>query len=134
MQCIYPGNQSWAKEAPVLIVTILNKYIQRNGMPNKYAWYDLGQSVGNLTIQATAAGLKMRQMGGFDPDKLKELFNISNEFEAATVIALGYPGKVKDLEPALQKRELGARSRKALEEIAFDHEWKVEPSVADTMF
>ena len=25
MQSIYPGNQSWAKNAPVLIVTILNR-------------------------------------------------------------------------------------------------------------
>ena len=60
-------------------------------------------------------------MGGFDPVKLKESFEISDEFEAATVIALGYPGKVEDLEPALQQRELGATPRKPLQEIAVKH-------------
>ena len=134
LQSVYPANQSWAKDAPVLIVTMLTKYIERNGKPNKYAWYDLGQSVGNLTIQATASGLKMRQMGGFDSEKLKELFKISEEFEPATVIALGYPGNIEDLEPALQRRERSERSRKPFEEIIFKDDWKAELGVLDTMF
>jgi nitroreductase len=134
LQSVYPANQSWAKSAPVLIVTVLSKFIERNGTPNKYAWYDLGQSVGNLTIQATAAGLKMRQMGGFDSGKLKELFKINEEYEPATVIALGYPGKVENLEPALLQRERSARSRKPFEEIIFKDDWKAELGVLDPMF
>lgn len=123
LNSLVPQNYVWAKEAPVLIVAVLNKYIERNGRPNKYAWYDLGQSVANLSLQATAAGLKMRQMGGFNAESLRLAFDISEEFEPATVIAIGYPGNPDDLEPELRQRELGIRNRKALDEIVFKESW-----------
>ena len=130
---LVPQNHVWAKEAPVLIVAVLSKYIERNGRPNKYAWYDLGQSVANLSSQATATGLKMRQMGGFNSEKLSLAFDISEEFEPATVIAIGYPGNPDDLEPALKQRELGIRKRKALDEIVFKESW-LGNSPANSMF
>lgn len=119
LSCILPGNLSWAGTAPVLILTVLSKNLQRNGQPNKYAWYDLGQSVGNISAQATDLGLKLHQMGGFDPFKAAELFHINESFESATVIALGYPGDINDLDDGLKQRESGKRSRKSIKEIIF---------------
>ena len=57
------GNQRWAKDAYVLMVTATLSETGRN------AQHDLGQAVANLSAQATAHGLALRQMGGIERDK-----------------------------------------------------------------
>ena len=129
LESLYPPNQMWASKAPVLVLTVLNKFNSRSGKPNKYAWYDLGQAVGNISAQATDLGLKMHQMGGFDPVIARENFGIGESFEPASVIAIGYHGNIDGLEEGLQSRETSERSRKSLNEIAFRETWHEEQPV-----
>lgn len=115
-------NKVWAVNAPVLILAIAKPNPDRPGS-EAYAYYDLGQSVAHLNIQAEAVGLQVHQMGGFDADKTRELFDIPELFKPLTVIAIGYSGRVEDLPEVLQERELQTRSRKPLSEFVYGGHW-----------
>jgi len=113
------GNKLWAKNAPVLILTIASNFYQRNGEPNKHAGYDLGQAIANLTFQATALGLYVHQMGGFSAQKAKELFDIPEGFTPMTVVAIGHLGNSEDLPEKVRPADKSKRKRKEFEEIVF---------------
>src|SRR5437899_336921 len=55
-------NMAWAGQAPVLILTVARLSFE-NGKPYRHAYYDVGQAVGHLTVQASALGLMVHQMG-----------------------------------------------------------------------
>jgi nitroreductase len=128
-------NQLWAKNAPALILAIA-KIERQPGSPNRHAWYDLGQAVAQLSLQATAEGLSLHQMGGFDAEKARELFAIPHGYEAVVSIAIGYRGDPEELPEDLQAREREPRSRKPVSEFVFQNAWnqpvqeKVEPVIA----
>lgn len=119
VQGLLPGNEPWAKHAPLLIVTLVKKTYTMNGAVNSAAHHDLGLGIGNMSLQATHEGLSLHQMGGINKDKLRELFLIPEDYEPVTVIAVGYFGNPDDLPEALKDRELAKRSRKAISEFAF---------------
>src|SRR5436190_3636884 len=62
------ANQMWAVSAPVLVVTAVRLTLERNEAVYKMAWYDTGQAVAVLTMQATAQDISVRQMEGFNVD------------------------------------------------------------------
>jgi nitroreductase len=115
-------NQLWAKAAPVLLLAIA-KTERQPGTPNRYAWYDLGQSVAHLSVQATAEGLSVHQMAGFDAEKARELFGIPQGYDAVTAIAIGYLGDPENLPEDIRTREREPRSRKPLSEFVFAGSW-----------
>jgi len=116
------NNPRWANRVPVLILAIARMNPERPEA-NRFAYYDLGQAVAHLNIQAAALGLDVHQMGGFDRARARELFEIPEGYDLMTVIALGYPGNLDDLPDDLRERELLPRTRKAVGEIAFDGHW-----------
>jgi len=127
------NNPRWANHAPVLIVTIARLNPERPEA-NHFAYYDLGQSAAHLTVQASALGLDVHQMAGFDREKARELFGIPEGYELMTVIAIGYPGDPNDLPDDLRERELLPRTRKAVSEIAFQERWNQPLAVIDPLF
>jgi nitroreductase len=114
-----PSNQAWAGTAPVLILGIARTTFSHNDAPNAVALYDLGQAVANLTFQASAQGLRVHQMGGYNKEAARKEFDISEGYALAAVIALGYEGEVSRLsDEKLQARHANpARIRKPLSEI-----------------
>jgi nitroreductase len=116
-------NQKWAKLAPVLIMSVGSKILSKNDKPNKMYIYDVGQSVSYITFQAMHEGLRVHQMGGFSAEKAIELFNIPNDFQPLTVIAIGYQGDPELLDNDLKKTEIGARSRKELKVLVYDEKF-----------
>ncbi len=84
-------NQAWASSAQVLIVN-LTAVAAEDGTPLRWAQYDLGQAVANLTIQAHHDGLHVHQMGGIVVDGLREAFAVSTDLEPISVTALGVLG------------------------------------------
>ena len=116
-------NQSWAKNAPMLMIAIAKTSFSMNDKPNKHAWYDTGAAMANLSIQATNLDLYVHQMAGFSPDKAKEILNIPEGYEAIAAIAVGYQGDASILNENLQVKENATRSRKAISEIAFEGKW-----------
>ena len=121
--CLVEANQTWAKDAPLLMLSVAKLSFTRNNKPNRHALHDLGFAVGNLTLQAQALGLFVHQMGGFDADKARTLYSIPEDYEPVAAIAIGYPGNLSQLDEDLQQRELSPRSRKLLTEFVFRGNW-----------
>lgn len=105
------GNRIWAKDAPLLIVSLARKNFVRNDRPNYNARYDMGAANALLSLQATSYGLNVHQMGGFDDDVLRNNLNFPDEYESGVIMAVGYPGDTDQLPESLQLRENAPRYR-----------------------
>jgi nitroreductase len=112
-------NAEWARTAPVLIV-VCSALSRANGSPYRHSFYDCGQAVGHLTVQALSEGLIQRQMGGFDVDAARTAVALPEGYDPVTVIAIGYPGDPLSLSESAQEKENAPRTRKELGEIVFD--------------
>ena len=123
MSSLVEFNQIWSQFAPVLIVACAKKDVVKGEGENLYRMYDIGQAVAHFTFQAASEGLYVHQMAGFDAEKTNELFHIPANFEAVTVLAIGYMGDPKVLHPKLEKLEVAARERKPLKEFIFSGEF-----------
>lgn len=121
--CLAEGNQEWAKNAPVLMLSVAKLNFERNGKENRHAFHDVGAAATELAIQATANGLFIHQMAGFDVPRAQEIYNIPEGYEPVAAIALGYLGDPKTLSERLQQRENSPRTRKPLEEFVFSGNW-----------
>lgn len=109
------GNRLWAKEAPVLILSLARKNFTRYEGPNAHALYDLGGANAFLSLQAVELGLQVRQMAGFDPLVAKRNLKIPDDYELGVFIAAGYPGDPSSLPEKLRVRETAPRERYAQE-------------------
>jgi len=117
-------NQAWARRAPVLGVAVSKLAFARNGKPNRNAFYDTGAAVAYLTTEATARGLFVHQMAGFDSQKATELFSIPGGWEPIAAFVIGYAGDPDSLpDDPLRERELAPRSRKPLSEFVMSESW-----------
>lgn len=116
-------NQSWTHTAPVLLIGVVRKAFAKNSNPNGHAAHDLGQFNSYMTLAAMEEGVYLHQMGGFSKDKAKELFEIPDEFEAVTAIAMGYPGDKSQLPEELAEQESPESPRKDLSEYVFEGKW-----------
>ena len=110
-------NQEWASSAAVLIVNVA-ALTAEDGTPLRWAQYDLGQAVANLTVQAHHDGLHVHQMGGIEVDGLRAAFAIDANLEPISVTALGALGTPDALtNEFLREREIAPRSRRPLDEL-----------------
>jgi nitroreductase len=116
-------NQTWAKSAPVLVLSAGKMTFSHNGSPDYYGLHDTGAATAYLTLQASALGLHAHSMGGFDHKKARELFGIPEDYAIGAVTALGYLGDAEALPDSLKEQELAARTRKPLGQVVFS-EWE----------
>ncbi|MFO0947775.1 MAG: nitroreductase family protein [Planctomycetota bacterium] len=121
--CFIEFNQAWAKTAPLLLLAVAHLEFQKNGEPNRHAFYDLGQAVAQLTVQATAEGLFVHQMAGILVDKAQTEFSIPQDWIAATGIAIGYLGDPNQLSESLKSRESVPSPRKPQSAFVFSGTW-----------
>jgi nitroreductase len=120
LSTLVPVNQSWAKNAPVLLITVAKKTFTHDGSPNRFGLHDTGAALANLMLQATALGLHGHAMAGLQPDKARELFHVPDDFEIGAAVAIGYLGDPQQLEnERLRTAELSPRKRKSLDEVVF---------------
>jgi nitroreductase len=118
------ANQVWARSAPVLGIAISRLAFARSGQPNRNAFYDTGAAMADLSTEATARGLFVHQMAGFDAKKVIEVFSVPAGWEPIAAFAIGYPGDHNALPENLRERELGARTRKPLTEFVMSGAWE----------
>lgn len=123
LDCLAPGNQTWAVDAPLLIVTCSLTKFTHNDSENRWNGYDTGAASLNLCLQATSAGLLSHQMGGFDADKLREALSIPANVNLWSVIAIGYPSPLDTLSAEELEQELKARQRRPLHKQFFENRW-----------
>jgi nitroreductase len=121
--CIVPGNAQWAGKAPVLMLSVAKLTYDANGAPNRHALHDIGQATAHLALQATALGLGVHQMGGFDVARAREVFSIPEGYEPVAAIAVGYPGDPEGLPEGLRVRARAPRTRRELGEFVFTGKW-----------
>jgi nitroreductase len=112
-------NKVWAKTAPLLVLTNALLNYNLNEKPNRFSYYDVGQAIAYLTFQATAMNLYVHQMGGFNVEKARELFQIPRDYAPISVLAIGYKGNPDVLPENLRIRENTERKRKPLESIVY---------------
>lgn len=115
-------NPLWAEHAPTLVLAAA-KVPAQPGVTSRYAYYDLGQAVAQLAVQASALGLFVRQMGGFDARRAAELFELPDDYEPVTVIAVGYRGEAEALPEDMRVRETAPRTRRPLAEFVYEGGW-----------
>lgn len=112
-ECLKEGNQSWARQAPVLMLSLTKSTFSKNGKINRHAWHDTGMAMAFLLFKATELDLYIHQMAGFYPDKARELLAIPEDYEPVAMAALGYLGE----------EENPQKPRKTVEEIVFEGKW-----------
>ena len=121
--CLVEANQKWAQNVPVLILTATRTTFTKNGKDNRVHQHDLGLAVQNLVVQATAMDLFVHQMAGVDLDKVKKEYNLPDDFEPQTAIAIGYgvaPGELSDED---REKAESARSRNDFKDFVFGTTW-----------
>src|SRR5262249_15800016 len=115
-QSVLKDINEYAKRAPILIWAIARKtYSNKNYY--RLHFHDLGAANENMFLEAFNRGLIMHEMGGFDVQKARQVFNIPEEFEIGIMIAIGYQDTYDVLLESLVKKVSMPRERKSLSEI-----------------
>ncbi len=123
LACLSEGNQSWAVNAPVLILATANTVFAHNGKDNRWAQYDTGAASMSLCVQATSMGLMVHQMGGFNADTAAKSFSIPEQYTAMAMMAVGYQLPEDQISAELMERESSERKRNTMGDQFFDGEW-----------
>jgi nitroreductase len=124
LDSLEPYNLTWAGQAPLLVLVSVATQLQRTGGPNRNASYDAGQAVALLSVQATAIGVSVRQMEGFDRERARQACRIPEDHEPVVVMAIGYPGDPESLTTERHRlAERQPRSRQPAGEFVFDGVW-----------
>lgn len=120
LNILAPGNREWAQNASLLIISTAKRNITRNGNENFYALHDTALAEANLLLQAQSMGLATHVMGGFDHDAARTELNIPVDHIPVAAIAVGYPGDIESMSPAIQQRASRPRQRKQVEEFVVE--------------
>jgi nitroreductase len=123
LSCLNPSNAVWAKNASVLMISIIKTMFSKYESKNISAMHDLGLASATMSLQAMSMGIHTHWMGGFDHDKTRELCGIPDEYATVACIAMGYVGDPALLSEQQQQSELAPRTRKALSETIFTTSW-----------
>lgn len=118
-QSVLKEINDYAKRAPILICAITKKTYSENGSPNRLHFHDLGAANENMFLEAFNQSLIMHEMGGFDVEKAREIFNVPEDYEVGIMIAIGYQDTYHVLPDRLREKAFAPRVRKPLSEIVF---------------
>lgn len=110
-------NSAWAKNASLIVLAVGKKNFSVYNKPNKYFMYDVSSAVSNLTMQASSIGVIVHQIGGFDSDKAKEIFNIPEEYAPVVMLAIGVKNEL-DTEYMYMLKE-----RKTVDQFVFENQF-----------
>jgi len=90
LACLTEKNQSWARNAPVLMLAVAMEHFNHNRNPNRWAMYDTGAASLSLCLQAVALGLAVHQMAGYDTEKAIAAFGLPEDCTPMAMLAVGY--------------------------------------------
>jgi len=121
--CLAPSNQTWVKDAPVLLLVCADTLFNHNLQPNRWAQYDTGAAAENVCLQASSMGLMAHQMGGFNADSARETFAIPEQYIPMAMLSVGYAAEIASLEGEVLARETATRSRRPINELFFAGSW-----------
>jgi len=74
------------------IITLINSKLEAElGGTRRVTSYDVGMAVENMILVALEQGIGTCPIMAFEPDVLKQVVNMPDNYEIALVLALGYP-------------------------------------------
>ncbi|HEX4840030.1 MAG TPA: nitroreductase family protein [Rhabdochlamydiaceae bacterium] len=98
-------NQSWTKNAAVLLVIVSKKTFYHNGKPSHTHSLDTGSAWMALALEGASRGYVVHGMEGFDYDKAQKSLQIPDDYQVEAMAAIGKQAPKEKLPPELQKRE-----------------------------
>ena len=116
VECLRPGNQTWAPSVSALIVNVAVT-ADESGREFPWAEYDLGQAVAYFTLQAHSEGLHVHQMGGFDRDAIRTAFSLDERHLPVSITAVGIRDDATVLPEDLRAREQAPRTRHGADDL-----------------
>ena len=117
------NNRKWVKNVPLLMLSCSGSIFGATGKPNRWGQHDTGAASVSMALQATAMGLMVHQMGGFDAEKARAAFSIPADYTPMAMIAVGYQASPDVLDEETKAKELRPRGRKPLAEKFFEGGW-----------
>lgn len=111
-----PGNQLWAGTAAAFVLMVAD-LADDAGQARPWALYDTGQAAAHLSIQAQALGLAVHQLGGFDPTRAADVFDLTPSERPVTVLVIGRHDPELELPEPFATRESAPRERLPLAEL-----------------
>lgn len=120
LSALVPFNQSWAKDAGVLVYAVSDEFMRsdKGNNPNHSHSFDTGAAWASAALQAMHMGYHTHGMTGVDFDKAAEVLNLPEGFRVEMAFVIGRQGDVRNLPEMLQEREV-VSDRKPVSEIAF---------------
>jgi len=82
------GNPPPGEEPTAYLVVLVNKEIARSDYQ-----LDAGAAIENLILTALEEGIGSCWLGAVDRGRIREILDVSEDFEIESVIALGYPNE-----------------------------------------
>ena len=119
LSCLVEKNQQWARGAPFLMITLAKQSFSQNGKPNRVAIHDVGAAMAQFTAQATAMDLFVHQMAGIQMDRIREVYNVPDDFDPVAGCAVGYAGEAGQLPEEFRQSEQSPRQRKPFDAFVF---------------
>lgn len=113
-------NQSWAKDASVLLYVISeeNMVSDKGSNPNHSHSFDAGAAWAHLALQATALGYHAHGMTGVDFARARDVLNVPDGFRIEAAVAIGKQAPAERLPEMLREREVPS-GRKPVSEVAW---------------
>jgi nitroreductase len=118
---LVPFNQSWAKQAAVLMVVVSKATMLAQGTekPSHSHSFDAGAAWQSLALQATAMGWHTHGMVGFDMVRAATELGVPDGYRVEAAIAVGKQADKSILPAEAQAREVPSL-RNAVESFAFE--------------
>ena len=98
-------NQSWARNAAVLVLFVSRTHFDLNGKPSVTHSFDTGAAWENLALQGWLKGLVVHGMQGFDYERARTDLNIPDGFQVEAMAAIGKPADPSTLSEDLRAKE-----------------------------
>ncbi len=120
VSALVPFNQTWAKEAGVLVYAVSDEFMRsdKGDNPNHTHSFDTGAAWAHAALQALELGYHTHGMSGVDFAKATEVVGAPEGFRVEMAFVIGKQGDVSQLPEMLQSREI-VSDRKPVSEIAF---------------
>ena len=110
-------NQSWARNAAVLVVFISRTQFDFNGEPAPTHSFDTGAAWMNLALQGFLNGLVVHGMQGFDYERARTALKVPDGFQVEAMCAIGKPADPATMTDDLRAKESPSGRRKLEETI-----------------
>lgn len=87
-----PEGDMLAEQPQAYIITLINTTLEAGLTRGKHVtFYDIGMASENMMLVAWEHGIGSCPMLWFDPEGLKQVLNIPDNYEIGLVLAMGYP-------------------------------------------